>query len=151
MNTTITRFRRLCVLSVLLLSVIARAQVEFTLLDLGVEPVLAPMTGGGFTMRIDNVGDAPITAQGGDFALVAEVAPVPVFVVSGDVAVSISIAIEGGSVILTWSGAGDGLVLETASALDLAPDWRPVVPAPAGRRFTAPTAGGAVFFRLRAP
>ena len=149
MNTTIARLRWLCLLPVLLLSVTARAQGEFTLTELTLEPVLPPMTGGGFTMVVERVGDTPITAQGGGFALVAEVASVLDAVVLGDVAVSI--AIEGDSVILTWSGAGDGLVLETASALDLAPDWRPVVPAPAGRRFIAPAAGGAVFFRLRAP
>ncbi len=149
MNTAIARLRGFALLLALSLPVMARAQGGFTLVDLGVGPVLPPMTGEGFTMVVERVGDTPIAAQGGGFSLVAEVAQVAVFVMPGDVAVSI--AIEGDAVVLTWSDAGEALVLETASALGGAPDWRPVFPAPAGRRFATPTAGGAVFFRLRAP
>lgn len=58
----------------------------------------------------------------------------------------LSIARQGNSVTLTWTGAG---TLESAEALTATTAWAPVVPAPTGNTYTVVPTGPARFYRVR--
>jgi hypothetical protein len=127
----------------------AHAQDPFTLSELKITSPLTAMAGGDFTAEATLGGAGALRASGGDFALEATVTPLSVTIVPGDVAVFLTV--EGDSLVLTWPASGEGYVLESVAALNDAPDWQPVQPAPTERRFVTPLARPAVFFRLRRP
>jgi hypothetical protein len=136
-------------IALLLAAGAAHAQDPFTLSELKVTPTLTAMAGGDFTAEATLVGEGALRASGGDFALEATVTPLSVTIVPGDVAVFL--AVEGDTLVLTWPASGEGYVLESVAALNDAPDWQPVQPAPTERRFVTPLSRPAVFFRLRRP
>jgi hypothetical protein len=136
-------------LALLLVAGAANAEDSFTVSELKVTPPLTAMAGGDFTAEATLVGEGALRASGGDFALEATVTPLSVTIVPVDVAVFL--AVEGDTLVLTWSASGEGYVLESVAALNDAPEWQPVQPAPTERRFVTPLARPAVFFRLRRP
>jgi hypothetical protein len=66
---------------------------------------------------------------------------------AGDV--TVSIAVEGNNLVLTWPEAAANFILESTVTLDAISGWKPVQPTPSQRRFVTPLKQSAVFFRLR--
>ena len=127
----------------------ALAQDAFTASDVSVSTSLTVMSGDDFTAESLILGDGAILAAGGDFALEATVTPLSVTILADKV--EVFLAVEGDNLVLAWPESGAGYVLESTAALGDAPNWQPVSPGPAERRFVTPLTQPAVFFRLRRP
>ncbi len=136
---------------VALLSLVAqsRAQSEYTLSDLSITPALTAMTGEDFTLESPVIGDGAMSLAGDDFTMQVAITPLPPVLVVGDV--EVFIALDNGTVVVTWTGTTDGYVLESSPVLGDAADWQPVTPAPTDQRYVAPAQGESWFFRLRHP
>lgn len=130
-----------------LLCASALAQDSFTVSDLTVSSPLTVMSGEDFVAESTLVGGSVIEATGGDFVMEAAVTPLSVDIMPGDV--TVSLAVEGDNLVLTWPEAGANFILESTVALDAVSDWQPVQPTPSQRRFVTPLTQSAVFFRLR--
>ena len=130
-----------------LLCASALAQDSFTVSDLTLSSPITVMSGGDFVAESTLVGGSVIEATGGDFILGATVTPLSVDIMAGDV--TVSIAVEGNNLVLTWPEAAANFILESTVTLDAISGWKPVQPTPSQRRFVTPLTQSAVFFRLR--
>lgn len=130
-----------------LLCASALAQDSFTVSDLTLSSPLTVMSGEDFVAESTLADGSVIEATGGDFILEAAVTPLSVDIIPGDV--TLSLAVEGENLVLTWPEAGANFVLESTLALDAVSDWQAVQPTPSQRRFVTPLTQSAVFFRLR--
>lgn len=127
----------------------SRAQDDFAMGDLTLNPPLTAMGGEDYAMDAPAIGDGVKSLQGGEYTMDVEVTALPPILSIGDV--SLSIVITGADAVVTWTQGLAGFVLESSASLGPAANWHPVIPEPAESRFAAPLGGGPRYFRLRHP